>query len=547
MSGAPWYSRFFLVIAVLFVLFTAQAQEPRSSPGTDMRRDPSETQDDPLKAPLSENEKKAAAKEFKSGGEQAYKRWLEQDVPWIITDDERAVFKKLSNDEERDAFIEAFWVRRDPTPDTPENELKEEHYGRISYANEHFSSGVPGWRADRGRIYIVYGPPDEIESHPSGGIYDRTPQEGGRTSSSYPFETWRYRHLEDVGEDIVVEYVDPCMCGDYHMTMDPNDKEALIHISRGPAPDRVSPDQSREFEDMQRFFALNRPPKTRFKDLQEKITTKIDMNMMPFDVHTDFVKATSGTVLVPMTIQVKNRDLTFVNRDGVERGVVNIFGRLTTIGGRVAQTFEDTVQVDVPQGLLPKVADNSSVYWKALPLLSGRYLLELAVKDVNGERVGTWCHGITVPAYADDSLATSSLILADKLERAGSKVIGGSNFVIGDIYIRPRVEGANKKPVVFRRSQKINFWMQAYSLGIDARTHKPSATFEYDVVNVVTKKPVIHTVESTGSMGNVGDQLTLQKTIAGDSLPPGAYQVEIRVNDAISKQAVHQMAMFAVE
>ena len=113
---------------------------------------------DPLKRPIDIKKKKQQQKDFSKEIKGPYKKWLDEDVAWIITDEERAAFKQLSNDEERDNFIEAFWQRRDPTPDTEENEFKEEHYRRIAYANEHFAAGIPGWKTDRGRIYIMYGP-----------------------------------------------------------------------------------------------------------------------------------------------------------------------------------------------------------------------------------------------------------------------------------------------------------------------------------------------------------------------------------------------------
>jgi GWxTD domain-containing protein len=118
---------------------------------------------------LTDKEKKEQEKKLKGEVSKVYKKWLDEDVRYIITDEEKTAFKQLSNDEERDNFIEAFWARRDPTPDTVENEYKEEHYARIAYANEHFAAGIPGWKSDRGRIYIMYGKPDEIDSHPSGG------------------------------------------------------------------------------------------------------------------------------------------------------------------------------------------------------------------------------------------------------------------------------------------------------------------------------------------------------------------------------------------
>src|SRR6266853_6338924 len=142
-----------------------------------------------------------------------YKKWLQEEVPYIISDEERAAFLQLQTNEEREQFIEAFWQRRDPTPDTVENEFKEEHYRRIAYANEHFAAGVQGWRTDRGRMYIVFGPPDSIDSHPSGGTYYRPQEEGGGSTSTFPFETWRYRYIEGLGNEIEIEFVDDCMCG----------------------------------------------------------------------------------------------------------------------------------------------------------------------------------------------------------------------------------------------------------------------------------------------------------------------------------------------
>src|SRR5215813_4834102 len=188
-----------------------------------------ESQKDPLKRPIPDKQKKKNAQSLKQELSKTYRKWLDEDVRWIITDEERSAFKQLSNEEERDQFIEAFWQRRDPTPDTVENEFKEEHYRRIAYANEHFPAGIPGWRTDRGRIYIVFGPPDEIESHPSGGTYERPMEEGGGETSTFPFEQWRYRYIEDIGQEVIIEFVDTCMCNDYHMTIDRSEKDALLN------------------------------------------------------------------------------------------------------------------------------------------------------------------------------------------------------------------------------------------------------------------------------------------------------------------------------
>jgi GWxTD domain-containing protein len=531
------------------------------------------SQTDPLKRPIPEKQKKANAKALKIELSKTYRKWLDEDVRWIITDEERSAFMQLSNDEERDQFIEAFWQRRDPTPDTEENEFKEEHYRRIAYANEHFAAGIPGWKSDRGRIYIVFGPADEIDSHPSGGSYERPMEEGGGETSTFPFETWRYRYLEGIGQEVMIEFVDTCMCGDYHMTMDRSEKDALKYtpnagltlyeqmgmanktsrftnggleqLGAGPFNNDL---QTKEFDRLEQFAKLQAAPAVKFKDLEEVVSHHINVNLMPFDVRVDFVKVTGDTVLVPITIQVKNRDVTFQNKDGIERGTVNIFMRVTTLTGKIVQTFEEPVQIDVPAELLPKTTENAAVYWKAMPLRisQNRYRLDVVVKDVNGDRTGSWSHAIQIPDFSEDKLSSSTLIIADQMEQVATKNVGTGNFVIGTTKVRPRVAPSDGKPISFKRNQKLNFWMQVYNLSVDEKTHRPSATIEYNVTDA-NNKAVIHTVESTDTMGNVGDQVTLQKTLSAANLPVGLYKIEIKVNDNLSKQMVDPTATFAVE
>ncbi len=553
---------------------TAAPAQPAAAQTDPAQAKPAPDAVDPLTRPTNEKQKKKNQRALKQELSKPYKKWLEEDVIWIITDEERAAFKQLSNDEERDNFIEAFWQRRDPTPDTEENEYKEEHYQRIAYANEHFAAGVPGWKTDRGRMYIVFGKPDEIDSHPSGGTYERPMDEGGGETSTFPFEDWRYRYIEGIGQEVIMEFVDPCMCGEYHMTMDRSEKDALLmtpnagltlyeqmgmanksqrftgngveRLGLGPESSML---QTKEFDRLEQFAKLQAAPKVKFTDLEEEVNSKVILNPMPFDVRADFVKVTSDTVLVPIAIQMKNRDITFVNKDGIQRGTVNIFARLTTLTGKVVQTFEDTVQVDVPAELLPRTAQNSELYTKALPLRPGLYKLYVAVKDVNGDRKGIWSRSIKVPEFSDDKLSTSSLVVADVMEPVPTKDIGTGNFVIGTTKVRPRVAPSDGKPAVFKRDKdpKLNFWMQVYNLGVDEKTHKPSATFEYDITNLATNKQVVQKTESTDTMGNIGEQVTLQKSIVAANLQPGTYKIEIKVNDNISKQTVNPSALFAVE
>src|ERR1700688_453074 len=196
-----------------------QAQDPTNPP-------PPQT----LTKEQRKEQKQKARKTLKELDSQ-YKQWLNEDVIYIISPEERNAFLQLDTNEEREQFIEQFWLRRSSNPDLPENDFKEEHYRRIAYANEHYASGIPGWKTDRGRTYIIWGPADEVDSHPTGGTYDRPMDEGGGSTSTYPWETWRYRYLEGLGNNVILEFVDPSGSGEYHMTMDPSEKDALLHVS----------------------------------------------------------------------------------------------------------------------------------------------------------------------------------------------------------------------------------------------------------------------------------------------------------------------------
>src|SRR5438128_5297152 len=307
-----------------------------------------------------------------------YKKWLDEDVLYIITDDERKAFKALKTDEERDQFIEQFWLRRDPTPDTIENEFKEDHYSRIAYANERFQSGKPGWKTDRGRIYILYGKPTEMEAHPAGGQYERPFEEGGGSTSTYPFETWRYRYIEGIGNEVILEFIDPTMSGEYHLTSNPDEKDALLHVDglgltldeqlnggnkgdritgigpgayRGNALGNAPTRNNNQFDRLELMTKVFRPPDIKFKDLETIVTTRLSYNLLPFDFRTDFIRVTEESVLTPITILLQNKDLAFQEKEGIQQAMVHVYGKITGINGRVAQVFEDTISQDIPTAL----------------------------------------------------------------------------------------------------------------------------------------------------------------------------------------------------
>jgi GWxTD domain-containing protein len=552
----------------------AQAPATIQDDGTVQQTAPVPEKPDPLKRRLSDHDEREQRKAVRAELKGEYKKWLDEDVRWIITDEEAKAFKNLANDEERDQFIEQFWQRRNPDPDSPDNTFRDEHYARIAYANEHFAAGKPGWLTDRGHIYIAYGKPDSIDSHPSGGNYDRPMEEGGGNTSTYPFEIWHYRYLEGIGDNIDIEFVDTCMCGDYHATIDRSEKDALKYVpgagltqdeeeGRSTKADRFSgggleqlgkgpmsaTNQSKQFDRLDTFAKLFAPPPVKFADLDEFLSQTKLLTGPPFlfDVRTDYVKLTNDTVMVPVTLQIRNGDITYNTKDDDSTGTVNIRGRVSNINHKVVYTFEDTVKVETPSDLLQRTKNNMSVYWNAIPLPPGRYKLEIAIKDVNNpDHVGVWRRSVDVPKFDDDRLASSSLILADKMERVPSKDVGAGSFVIGNTKVVPRVAATVSSPVVFHREQNLNFWMQVYNLGI-GENKRTDATIDYEIMDTATNKMILNTQESAAKLNPNADQLTLEKTMPLASLTPGRYQVVIKVNDGVSKQQIAQSAPFIVE
>jgi len=552
----------------------AQATQSTPDTGSVTKTPPVAEKPDPLKRRLSDREERDRLKATKIELKGQYRKWLDEDVRWIITDQEAKTFKSLSNDEERDAFIEQFWQRRNPNPDSNDNEYRDEYYARIAYANEHFAAGEPGWMTDRGHIYIAYGKADSVDSHPSGGSYERPMDEGGGETSTFPFEVWHYRYLEGIGDNIDIEFVDTCMCGEYHATIDRSEKDALKHVpgagltqyeemGQATKADRFkgggleqlgngptsSSQQSKEFDRLDTFAKLFAPPPVKFADLDDFLASSKVLTGPPFlfDVRTDYVKLTNETVLVPVTLQIRAGDITYATKEGDSKGTVNILGRVSTITHRIVYTFEDTVTVETPSDLLEHDKNNMKVYWNAIPLPPGRYKLEIAIKDVNNpDHMGAWRRSVDVPEFDDDRLASSSLILAGEMERVPSKDVGAGSFVIGNTKVVPRVPPTFAAPVTFHRAQNLNFWMQVYNLGI-GENKRNDATIEYEILDMATNKQILDMQESASKLNPNADQLTLEKTMPLAGLEPGKYQVTIKVNDGILKQTIDQSAPFIVE
>ena len=530
---------------------------------------PQQTQDQNPPAPIDNNQKltkeqKQKLKKTLKELDNSYKTWLSEDVVYIISPAERTAFLRLETNEEREQFIESFWLRRSSNPDLPDNDFKEEHYRRIAYANEHFASGKPGWMTDRGRIYIIWGKPDEIDSHPTGGTYDRPMEEGGGSTTTYPWETWRYRYMEGIGENIIIEFVDPSGSGEYHQTMDPSEKDALTHVpgaglslmeSMGmatkaqrfsnsdgttmPAAMGGQPASLNEFNRLEQYAKVQQAPPVKYKDLEALVTTRMVRDQLHYTYRTDFLKVTSDTVLVPITVQVPNHQLQFKSKDGVHSAQLNIFGRVSTLTGRVVQTFEDSVTRDYPDSLFQQSLKLSAIYQKAIPLRPGLYRLDLVIKDVDSGNVGVVNTRLAVPRYDEDKLEASSLILADQIEHVPAKQVGLGQFVLGSSKVRPRMEGD------FSTNDRMGIYLQVYNLKPDEKTHKTDATFVYTVKK--GDQQVMQFKETSAEMKQTGDQVTLERLLPLATLSPGKYTLQVSATDVLANQTISRTADFSVK
>jgi len=567
--GDPAFAFRRLTIAVgLLCLLPAYA---RATPRPDDQNQPDQQQDQTSKTKKNDkNNKQKSDKSLFNELDSQYKKWLNEDVIYIITPEERRSFLHLSTNEEREQFIEAFWQRRNPDPDSPENTFKEEHYRRIAYANEHFASGIPGWKTDRGKIYIMWGPPDEIDSHPTGGTWERPMDQGGGETTTYPWETWRYRYLEgeSLGENVELEFVDPTSTGEYHLTMDPSEKDALLMVpgagltlaeSMGMA-DKTSRftntdgthmaenqlgmglnSNDEEFNRLEKYAAIFRPPPVKFKDLEAASTARVVRDQVKFDYRFDFMRITSDTVLVPITVQIPVKQLSFQEKDGVDSASIDLFVRVTSLGGRVVQTFEDTLRSDIPASLLQKSLNTSRIYQKAVPLSPNLYRLDIVVKDVNSGNVGVVNTRLPVPRFQDDQLSSSSLILADDIQPVSSKDIGIGQFVLGDVKVRPRMDQA------FTAKDAMGVYLQIYNLTVDDKTHKSDTSIEYRVKKDKDAEPMLKFDVPADKLPQHGEELTLEQLITLGSLAPGKYQLEVAVTDNLTKQTITPTADFTVK
>jgi GWxTD domain-containing protein len=561
--------RFMLSLAFCSALGLV-ATESRAADDKDAKAKASGQQRETIAKPMTDRQKKAAENRLKKELESPYKKWLDEEVNWIITDEERVAWKRLQTDDERQAFIEEFWLRRDPTPDTEENEYKEEHYRRIQWANDRYASGIPGWKTDRGMVYIKFGPADDIDDHSSGGPGVRPIEEGGGETTFFPYQIWRYRHLDGIGEDVQIEFLDKSMTNEYKITIDPSEKDALLNVANAGLTwyeqmglsnksDRFTrtdgtrlgvptgtplPAKMDQFDRMAQFANLGKAPAIKFPELQTAANSTIRYNLLPMRVRTDYFPVTGASVNTSITLQWDRKDLNYRTKEGVAEAAINLSMRIESITHkRVVPLIEEVVTTPpVPAEMLEQASQGSVVFQRMVPLIPGRYRLTVIAKDTVSGNMQSYDAALDVPRFEEDVFGSSSLVLADLLEKMPTNSVGQGQFVIGTDKVRPRVNGT------FKRDETMYIYLQVYNFEPDEKTRKPDGSVTYQILKSGTNEMVAEISDNVSELtkGGGASQVIAERKVPLKNFEPGDYILKMKVTDKNRDETLTPSATFKV-
>ncbi len=494
-----------------------------------------------------------------------YAKWLKEDVVYIITPEEKEIFQNLSTAEERERFIEQFWQRRDPDPRTPVNEFKEEHYRRIAYANERFGAVWPGWMSDRGKVYIIHGPPSELEEYPSGGTYERPLHEGGGTTATYPFEIWRYNHIPGFSHTVELQFVDRDFSGEYRLALSPEEKDAFLFVPNagftmaeqlglaersqrpyfrpgGSYPLMNYRVQDTAFARYETFVNIQRPTEIKYKDLREAVGLKVTYHELPFRAAAHYFQLNEESFLVPITVEIRHQDLTFrKNPQAGYEAKVALYGLVTSLNNQIAAEFEDELTASLSDREYEQGVRKGSLYQRLILLKKNvRYKLSLLVKDVNGSHIGSSEQALIPSQSGDGALAASSLVVADLIVPADPQARPDEMFVLGDVRVRPSLGK------IFRAGDYFAVYLQLYNVAVNPDTQNPSFRALYRIHN--QDRIVEEYADERGETVQFfsSRRMVLIRRLPLDDLPPGQYTVEVVFQDKLQNQSVEAKEPFTI-
>ncbi len=465
-----------------------------------------------------------ASKEKRDEIPQKYLKWLNEEVVYIISSEEREVFLSLKTDEERENFIKFFWKRRDPTPETEFNEFREEHYRRIEYANRNFFEGMPGWRTDRGRIYIMFGPPDFVQTNPGGlrgFLFGPTAD-----TAEFPSEVWTYRYLPGLktrNQNIEFIFVNYYNAGAYKLTTSPSLANALRNISTDarfagynddPRPKEGVPRNISDFEaqrmaqdkvigtgdsplgQLALFSELTRSRgeileeierANRLRKLKGIVLTRDSLSSIKFDFIKPVFRAGKEEYYIPVAIQVELSQLSFAKKDNKYTDKLNFYISIIR-GGTSIYEGSDSLEMNLSENTYRQLKGQTYQYHHSVSLPPGEYLLKIILMDENSSSVGYSEEPLKLPPISKEDFI-SDILIAESVKRVEKKEekidasqlealkvvpklkvpekINLTNnrapFVFEDLFVVPKIKN------LVRKSGELIFFYQIYPESIGSR------------------------------------------------------------------------------
>lgn len=473
--------------------------------------------------------------------EEAAELWLEEIASYIITKSEREVYETLTTSEERVRFIDGFWRRRDPTPETPENEYKTEHYRRLAYANRFLGSGRPGWRTDQGRIYILLGPPDIIDSDPM-----------GRQMHQYPTEVWIYRRPAHprLPPNMEIAFVDRYLTGEYELSFnllqDADATRQLEALMDEPYLDAAMLQEMRawnfgrtgtvhygegmshELERLNELALVSQIPERQLQPLATEVRTRVSFGggSIEGERQIDFYRASDGRVCTPVTFRVPYRDFTFLEKPDQYESRFDVFGRVLGPDGQVVDEFNREERITLPRDRLDVVETDHLLYQLIFYVPPGEYDLELAVRDNASNTIRTAVDTLRVPDFEQQSLALSSVVLADQIVKMDSPPPAGTKepFMFGEFEAVPNFART------FSSRGALNLYFEAYNLALDDEG-KNSLKLSYRFQREGAR---YREVPATYLYPTDQPQRSIMSAIPLKDFIPGDYTLVIEVTDQVS-------------
>ncbi|MDH7513088.1 MAG: GWxTD domain-containing protein [Clostridiales bacterium] len=454
------------------------------------------------------------------------RQWLEEVVPYIITPEERSVFLSLPDEEERGRFIENFWRKRDPKPETSENEFKLEYFKRIALANKLFGqSGIEGWRTDRGKIFILLGPPHEIQR-------DMNPSRASLTTFQGPSETWGYWGLQNPRLPYNMEFVfvDKLGTGSYIL-------QTGLALEGGISSPLDISSLRFYFDHLENLAEAMRNPFENLDKLRGIVTTQVSYDLIPLKPDLFYFKASEKMVHIPLVVDIPYSRLTKKEINHEYYFSLTLVLSVQDTTGSVL--FEKSKDINFKHNLseLTSLTDNSFQLQTSLSVTAeseGHKLCVLAVDNFSG-KIGTSEQEIRAPNFNTTELCLSDILLFPQAnpERKSERQ-----------ETTPALETpAREIRRTFRAEEELSVYFEVYNLGLDETKGQNDLAIEYSFLakgKSLVRIPRQHMDPSREKDCRVHSAFRLK------NFELGSYTLEVTVIDGCSGKSLTKGVEFTI-